>query len=112
MNTDANLDLRKKSQAMIANNRKSIDGVVRRLMRELEQEDTIVPESPRARVERVLTVYRGIKPLFGVITELPLIPYTWRAALVIFDQALDALAVAGRDFRSDFMGGFMAGRER
>jgi hypothetical protein len=105
MNTNPSVDLRKKSQATIWNNKKTVDRAVRTLMRELEREDTIVPESPRARVERVLTIYRGLTPLFGVITVLPLIPYTWRAALVIFDQSLDSLAGAARDFASDFMTG-------
>ena len=105
MNTDPSLDLRKKSQVKISNKKKTIDRIVRTLMREVQREDTLAPESGRARVERVLMIYGGIKPLFDVITELPLIPYTWRAALVMFDQALDSLAGAARDFAPDFMTG-------
>ena len=32
----------------------------------------------------MLKIYRDIKPVFAIIGSLPLVPSTWRAAIVMF----------------------------
>jgi len=53
----------------------------------------------------VLKIWRGIKPVFAVIGSLPLIPSTWRGAIVVFTQALDALTAIGGDITAEFKAG-------
>ena len=103
--SNLNLSPRKSSEATIENNRKSVDKHIRELMHEMEYEDTLVQATPRGRVERVLTIYRGTRPLILVLTVLPLIPSNWRVAIVMLEQALASLSVASRDFTPDFMAG-------
>ena len=78
---------------------------LRKLQQEMEQENTLVQETPNGRLQRVLKIFRGIKPLFAVLGSLPLIPSTWRAAIVMFTQALDALAVVAPEVTAEFKAG-------
>ena len=93
------------SQAVIKASKKSIDRHVRTLMQEMEHETTLVSETPVSRLQKVLKIYRGIKPLFAILGTLPLIPSTWRAAIVMFDQALDALSGVGGEITASFKAG-------
>ena len=80
------------SEAAIQASKKAVDRSIRTLMTEMEHENTLIAETPVSRFQKVLKIYRGIKPLFKVLGGLPLIPATWRAAVVMFDQALEALS--------------------
>ena len=71
----------------------------------MEQENTLVQETPNGRLQKVLKIFRGIKPVLAVLSSLPLIPSTWRAAIVMFIQALEALAVVGADITAEFKAG-------
>ena len=93
------------SQDTIKVHKKSVDRSVRTLMQEMEHENTLVAETPVTRFQKVLKLYRGIKPLLAVISTLPLLPATWRAAIVMFDQALEALAGVGGEITSQFKAG-------
>lgn len=93
------------SETMIEKNKKSIDRNVRTLMQELEHENTLLPDPPSGRLHRVLKIYRTLKPLLGVVGSLPLLPHTWRAALTIFNQSLDALAHAAPEITAGFKAG-------
>lgn len=84
---------------------KTIDREIRALNAELEQDNTLMAETQSGRLERVLKVYGRIKPLLTAVSMLPLIPSTWRAALVIFNQALEALAGVGGEMSPDFKAG-------
>ncbi len=99
--SNPNLNPRQTSEITIENNRKTVDKQIRKLVHEMEYENTLVTETPRGRVERVLTIYRGTRPLLRVLTVLPLIPSNWRSMIVMLDQALGSLAVASRDFTPD-----------
>jgi hypothetical protein len=99
------LDPKQTSEATIAKSKKSVDRSVRALMQEMEHENTLVPESPSSRLQRVLKIFRGMKPLLAVLTSLPLIPATWRAAMAMLVQALDALALVGPEITADFKAG-------
>jgi hypothetical protein len=93
------------SKAQIEKSKRSTDRTLRTLQQEMEQENTLVQDTPNSRLQKVLKIYRGIKPVFAVIGSLPLIPSTWRAAIVMFTQALDALAVVGGDITAQFKAG-------
>ena len=93
------------SEAVILKSKRSVDRHVRGMMQEMEHENTLVQETPNGRLQRVLKIFRGIKPLFAVVVSLPLIPSTWRGAISMLVQALDALAAVGPDFTADFKAG-------
>jgi hypothetical protein len=100
-----NLDPKESSEAIIARSKRSVDRSVRALMQEMEHENTLVRESPAGTLQRVLKIFRGLKPLFAVISTLPIIPSTWRVAIVMFTQALDALAFVAPDVTAEFKAG-------
>lgn len=93
------------SKEMIAKSKRSTDRTLRALQQDMEQENTLVQDSPNSRLQKVLKIYRGIKPVITVIGALPLIPSTWRAAIVMFTQALDALAAVGGEITAEFKAG-------
>ena len=97
------------SETVIAKSKRSVDRNVRNLMQEMEHENTLLQESPNSRVQRVLKMFRGLKPLFVVIGALPLLPPNWRGAFAMFIQALDALAQVGTDFTTTTS--FKAGKD-
>jgi len=99
------LNPKQSSEAAIARSKRSVDRNVRALMQEMEHENTLIQDSPNARVQRVLKIFRGIKPIFTVVVSLPLIPATWRAAITMLVQALDALTLVGPDFSASFKAG-------
>jgi hypothetical protein len=92
------------SETSIAKSRKQVDRSLRALMEELEHENTLIPESPSARLQKVLK-FRGLKPLFAVVSAFPLIPSTWRASIVVFTQALEALAIVAPNVTAAFKAG-------
>jgi hypothetical protein len=93
------------SNETLLKGRQSVDRSVRALMRDMEHENTLVQESPTGRLQRVLKIFRGVKPALVVISALPLIPSNWRAALVMFTQALDALSSIAPGFTLEFKAG-------
>ena len=93
------------SQSLIKSRKQSIDRSVRSLLSGMEQENTIGAETPVTRFQKVLKIYRGIKPVLTVLAALPLIPATWRAALVMFDQALEALSGVSGEITASFKAG-------
>ena len=93
------------SKAAIEKSKRSTDRTLRALQQDTEQENTLVQDTPNSRLQKVLKIYRGIKPVFAVIGSLPLIPSTWRAAIVMFTQALDALTAVGGDITAQFKAG-------
>jgi hypothetical protein len=93
------------SKTMIEKSKRSTDRSLRALNIDMEHENTLVQDSPNTRLQKVLKIYRGIKPVITVIGALPLIPSTWRAAIVMFTQALDALAAVGGEITAEFKAG-------
>lgn len=55
----------------------------------------------------MLRLYRSIKPLLTLLGNLPILPSNWRASVLIFTQALDALLAVGPSITA----GFKAGRD-
>jgi hypothetical protein len=99
------LNTKNASEELIAKHKKSVDRSIRNLVQEMEHEKTLLAETPLGAVQRVLKVYRQIKPLLTVISSLPILPLTWRMALNGFTQALDALAGAAPGVTAAFKAG-------
>lgn len=99
------LNPKESSETHIKTSKRSVDASLRNLQKEMEQENTLVQETPIGRLQKVLKIFRGIKPLFAVLGSLPLIPSTWRAAIVMFTQALDALAIVAPEVTAEFKAG-------
>jgi gentisate 1,2-dioxygenase len=99
------LNPKESSETTIKTSKRSVDASLRALQKEMEQENTLVQETPVGRLQRVLKIYRGIKPLLSVIGTLPLIPTTWRAAIVMFNQALESLSGVSGDITAQFKAG-------
>ena len=93
------------SKALIEKHKRSTDRTLRALSVDMEQENTLVQDTPNGRLQKVLKIWRGIKPVFAVLSSLPLIPSTWRAGIVMFTQALDALTSVGGDITAEFKAG-------
>jgi len=93
------------TKTMIEKSKRSTDRTLRALQQAMEQENTLVQDTPNGRLQKVLKIYRGVKPVFAVIGSLPLIPSTWRAAIVMFTQALDALTAVGCEITAEFKAG-------
>jgi hypothetical protein len=73
-------------------NQAAVDRSIRTLMQEMKHEPAVLPETPLGRLQRVLKIYGGIKPLLVILTATPLIPSPWRTALKTFAHSLEALA--------------------
>jgi hypothetical protein len=72
----------------------------------MEEENSLLPQTFAGNVQRLVQVYNGVKPLLSVITTLPLIPQAWRAALSLFNSALEAVASS-----PEAKPGFKAGKD-
>jgi hypothetical protein len=94
------LDSHKLTVAEIAKNRRSIERNMKALASAMENEDTASHETPNGRVQRVLNIYRHLQPLLNVLGKLAVVPPNWRAAIIMFTQALDGLALAGNAFKA------------
>jgi hypothetical protein len=93
------------SEITIKQSKKTVDRSIRTLLADMEHENTLVAETASGRLQRVLKIYRGIKPLLSVLGSLALLPQTWRAAIVLFNQALDALSLVGSEATAEFKAG-------
>jgi hypothetical protein len=58
--------------------------------------------TPAERLQQVISIFRGVRPLLSTIAALPFIPATWRAGVQMFIVALDGLTgeVASADFKA------------
>lgn len=79
------------AESIILKERKVVDKRILALVKELEHENTLLPETPFRILQRVLKIYRGVKPVISVIVKLPFMPTTWSAVIEALMRALDAL---------------------
>lgn len=61
---------------------------------EVTVSQTVQAEPLSSLVDRVIKIYKALMPFLTALAGIPLIPPTWRAALIAFLQALDLLAAA------------------
>jgi hypothetical protein len=93
------------ADAAVSKSHRTVDRSIRTLMQELKNETTALPETPLGRVQRVLQIYGGIKPLLVILGSVPVIPSPWRAALKTFAQSLEALAATAPEVTAAFKAG-------
>jgi hypothetical protein len=93
------------SEAAITKSKKTVDRSVRNVMQEMQFENTLAAESPTTRLQKVLKIYRSIKPMLAVIGALPLLPSNWRSTFIVFTQALESLSQVGGELTADFKAG-------
>ena len=79
------------TEDIIRKERKSVDKRIVALLADLGHENTLLPEPAIGALKRALKIYRGVKPVLGVIAKLPIVPPVWAAILDAFMRALDAL---------------------
>jgi hypothetical protein len=84
---------------------KSVNGSIRTLLQELKHEATPAAETPATRLQRVLKIYSGIKPLLAALAAFPFIPSAWRKSLLLFTQALEALSLSAPEVTAAFKAG-------
>ncbi len=65
-----------------------------------EMENAAIGGSFVVNLDRLVQVYTAIKPLISVLTTIPLIPQTWRAALALFNKSLEAVTAAVPEFKA------------
>jgi len=59
-----------------------------------DMESKVTADTPAGRVQRLVTVYGGIKPLLTTLSTLAIIPPKWRDALRLFMAVLDEFTIA------------------
>ena len=79
------------SDAMIRKEQQNGDERVTGLLAELDDETIVVPQTALSAVQRVLKIYRGVKPVLGLLVKLPIVPSHWSALVAAFLDALDKL---------------------
>lgn len=93
------------TEVMLAKGKRNVDRKVRNLNAEMEFENTLLPATTSNRLQQLLKIYRNVKPLLAILSNLPLIPANWRGAMAIFTQAVEALAEAATRENADFKAG-------
>ncbi len=81
-------------QMAAANTYSDVDHAIKSLGSiDMEMENAAVAETPSGRLARLAKVYGGVKPLLTVISALPIIPASWRAAVTLFMSTIEAVLV-------------------
>lgn len=68
---------------------------------DMEMENSAIAETSSGRVARLTHVYGAVKPLLSVLSTLPIIPQSWRAALALFVTTLDAVVAVAPQLGDD-----------
>jgi hypothetical protein len=85
--------------------RKKLDTCVRRAMSSLEHENTVTAATPEAAFQRLLKVYKGLKPLLAFLTTFPLVPQSVRSGIGLLAQTLEAVSEVGGTLTAQFKAG-------
>lgn len=86
---------------------RQIDRSIRGILKDFEQENTLLPETFADHVQRLVRVYPAIKPLLTMLTLLPF-PPVWRKGLDLLKQVIEAVAAASPN---DIPANFKAGKD-
>ena len=85
--------------------RRQMEGCVRRAISALEHENTVLAQSPIAVFQRLLKVYKQLKPLLVFLTTFPLVPQSIRTGVGLLVQMLDSVSEAGPTLTTWFKAG-------
>ena len=84
-----------------------IDRSIRGL-KDLEQENTLLPDTFAGHVEHLARIYEAVKPFLAMLALVPFFPPSWRKVLNALSRAIEAITAAGEDGVSPE---FKAGRD-
>ena len=94
------------SLTLIQSNTAIVGRSLKALKADLKNENALLlTQTFAGRVQRVLKIYKGVKPVLTVLSTLPLLPTTWRAGVVMLIEAMDAIANSSPEVGSDFKAG-------
>ena len=65
-----------------------------RELKDLEQENTLLPDNFDVLFERFARIYEAVKPFLSMLAVVPLFPSSWRKVLDALNRVLEALAAA------------------
>ena len=65
---------------------------------EMEMENAAIADTPNGRIQRLVNIYDGIKPLLLALSTLVILPPSWRDGIKLFVGALDAVAIVAPQF--------------
>lgn len=85
--------------------KRRINAAVRETLASLENENTLIADSPNVLFQRVLKVFLGLQPLLAFLTTFPILPQPWRNGLKTLVQVLEALAAVGSQVTVQFKAG-------
>ena len=85
--------------------RKQLDASVRRAVSSLEHENTLLAMSPIAVLQRLLKVYKNLKPLLVFLTTFPLVPQSVRTGIGLLLQMLESVVTVTPEIVSRFKAG-------
>ncbi len=85
--------------------RQQLDSSVRRAVSALEHENTVMAASPAATFQRLLKVYKGLKPLLAFLTTFPLVPHSVRTGIGLLVQTLEAVSELAVPLTAQFKAG-------
>jgi len=85
--------------------RRQLDACVRRAVSSLEHENTLMAQSPISMFQRLLKVYKSLKPLLAFLTTFPLVPQSVRTGIGLLAQVLEQVTEAGPKLTTWFKAG-------
>src|SRR5690349_195020 len=85
--------------------RRQMEGCVQRAISALEHENTVLAQSPIAVFQRLLKVYKQLKPLLVFLTTFPLVPQSIRTGVGLLVQMLDSVSEASPTLTTWFKAG-------
>ena len=85
--------------------KRQINASIRETIASLENENTLIADSPNVLLQRALKVFTGLKPLLQFLTNFSILPQTWRTGVTLLVQVLEALAAVGPQVTVQFKAG-------
>ena len=85
--------------------RRMLGACVRRAHSSMENENTLLPETAISAFQRLLKVYKSLRPLLSFLTSFPLVPQPARSGVGLLVQLLDTVATAGPELVARFKAG-------
>jgi hypothetical protein len=85
--------------------KKRINAEVRTTMSSLEQQRAVAADTPNSRLQRLLMIYNGLKPLLVFLSTFGLLPRPWRKGIEALIAGLESLTAIGPEVVLRFKAG-------
>jgi hypothetical protein len=93
------------AEKLFRKERRTIDKSASVVLAELARENALLADTPLLLVQRLLIIYRGLRPAFSLLLKLPMVPANVRKLLETLMHVLDDLD------SPEVIGRFKAGRD-